>query len=119
MVELQSRQANPPAAPRDFRRESRTGCHCNDCKVLSQFLDDPNANTLRMPLPERRRMHLHQLIDRKQLDTTHVTERTGRPYTLVCTKTTASYEAALKIYRQSLNHLASMQQMLDWHEALK
>ena len=40
---------------------------------------------------------------------THVTERKGRPYTLVCTKTRATYERALRRYRDDL---ADMRRLL-------
>jgi predicted 2-oxoglutarate/Fe(II)-dependent dioxygenase YbiX len=90
--ELETRVAHPPQEPLDWRRKSATGCRCSDCKELSRFLEDPNTKTLRLPLAEQRRQHLHRVIDEKKLDTTHVTERRGRPYTLVCTKTIASYE---------------------------
>jgi hypothetical protein len=45
---------------------------------------------------KERRQHLHQIIDRHGCDLTHITDRRGSPQTLVCTKTTASYEAAYK-----------------------
>ena len=36
------------------------------------------------------------------------TERKGRPYTLVCKKNTASYQANLATYHQDLEHLAAL-----------
>jgi hypothetical protein len=36
------------------------------------------------------------------------TEARGRPYTLVCTKNTASYQAALKEYHQDQERLAAV-----------
>jgi len=116
--ELESRAAHPPREPVDWRRASATGCHCADCKELSRFLQDPNTNTLRLPLAENRRQHLHQIINGKKLDTTHVTERRGRPYTLVCTKTKASYERALKAHHVDLAHLAKLRKLMDWHSGL-
>jgi hypothetical protein len=116
---LGSRKAHPPQPPADWRRESATGCDCADCKELSRFLNDANTETLRLPLAERRRQHLHQIIDGKNLDTTHVTERSGRPYTLVCTKTKASYERAWKAHEVDLDHLAKIRKLLDWHNELK
>src|SRR5581483_5184534 len=113
--ELEFRKAHPPQEPVDWRRESATGCNCADCTELSRFLKDPHTPTLRLPLAEARRRHLHQVIDRKKLDTTHVTERRGRPYTLVCTKTKASYERALHAYQVDLDHLAKIRKMLAWH----
>jgi hypothetical protein len=45
------------------------------------------------------RQHLHQQIDRHRIDCAHVTERRGRPYTLVCTKNQASFDRELKQYK--------------------
>ena len=117
--ELQSRKAHPPREPADWRRASGTGCNCPDCKALDLFLRDPSTKTLRLPLAESRRRHLHQVIDDKKLDTTHVTERRGRPYTLVCTKTKASYERALAAHRVDLDHLAKIGKLNAWNEGLK
>jgi hypothetical protein len=54
---------------------------------------------------KERRQHLHQIIDGNHCDLTHVTTRTGSPHTLVCTKTTASYEKACKIYARDQENL--------------
>ncbi len=116
--ELHSRGSHPPQEPADWRRESATGCDCADCKELSRFLKDPQAQTLRLPLAENRRKHLHQIINGKKLDTTHATERRGRPYTLVCTKTKASYERALAAHHVDLDHLTKIRKLLEWHEGL-
>jgi len=110
---LETRVALPPQEPTDWRRESATGCKCAGCQELSRFLDDPNRETLRLPLAKDRRQHLHQVIDSRQLDTTHVTERRGRPYTLVCTKTKASYERALKAHHVDLEHLAKIRGLIE------
>ncbi len=116
--ELESRASHPPQEPADWRRESAIGCNCADCKELGRFLKDPNAQTGRFPLAESRRQHLHHIIDQKKLDTTHATERKGRPYTLVCTKTQASYERALQAHRVDLDHQAKIRQLAAWHEEL-
>lgn len=110
---LESRAAQPPREPTDWRREPATGCKCADCQELSRFLDDPNRETLRLPLAQHRRQHLHQVIDSRQLDTTHVTERRGRPYTLVCTKTKASYGRALKAHHVDLDHLLKIRNLIE------
>ena len=111
---LQARAANPPQAPTDWQRPAFISCKCKDCAELSLFLADKNRPELRLPLVTDRRQHLHQIIDRNQLDTTHVTERRGRPYTLVCRKTQGSYERALKAHRVDLVHLAQIERLLDW-----
>jgi hypothetical protein len=105
---LETRAADPPREPADWRRDSATGCKCADCRELSRFLQDPDRETLRLPLAQDRRQHLHQVIDGRQLDTTHVTERRGRPYTLVCTKTKASYQRALQAHHADLDHLVKV-----------
>ncbi len=104
--------ASPPRYPTDWRRRSNTSCNCRDCKTLSQFLDDPDTKTLRLPLVEDRRRHLHQMIDSKRFDVTHVTERRGRPYTLVMTKTIASFLEELKEYETRLNEMESICEIL-------
>jgi hypothetical protein len=113
--ELENRVAHPPQEPTDWRRESATGCKCADCQALSRFLNDANAQMARFPLAKDRRQHLHHVIDRNRLDTTHVTERRGRPYTLVCTKTQASYDRALQAHHVDLDHLAAMRDLATWH----
>ncbi len=117
--QLEARASDTPKEPSDWQRKGDTGCSCEDCKVLSQFLQNPNESVIRMPLAEQRRKHLHRVIDRKKLDTTHITSRYGRPFTLVCTKTKASYERAMKSHRSDLNHLARFQLVLDWHNGLR
>jgi hypothetical protein len=42
---------------------------------------------LEWPLRTDGRAHVHSRIDSAELPVTHVTRRTGRPYTLVLTKT--------------------------------
>lgn len=115
---LDARAAKPPQAPTDWRRKSSTGCKCGDCEELRRFLEDPDRQTAKFPLAKQRRQHLHQVIGRNLLDTTHVTLRTGSPQTLVCTKTKASYERDAKIHQVDLDHLKKIQHLLEWHEEL-
>ena len=49
------------------------------------------------------RAHLHQIIDRQQLDIEHVPERRGRPFTLVRTKTRASHKRRLAEYAKDVS----------------
>jgi hypothetical protein len=117
--ELEHRATNPPLEPSDWRRDSLIPCTCADCKQLSRFLHDAHEKILRLPLAEQRRRHLHQIIDGNKLDLTHVTERRGRPYTLVCTKTTGTYKRKLKAHQVDLKHLDIVQGLVDWHSGLK
>jgi hypothetical protein len=106
--ELENRTAEAPQKPADYRRPHKLPCKCQDCRALSAFLADPDQPQARFPLAKERRRHLHDMISRTGCDCTHVTERLGRPYTLVCTKTTASYEAACKIYARDLQNLTRL-----------
>ena len=104
--ELESRTAQAPQKPTDYRRAAKLSCDCNDCNALSRFLADSHQSQARFPLAKARRRHLHQIIDANRCDLTHVTERLGRPFTLVCTKTIASYEDACKIHARDLENLS-------------
>ncbi len=110
---LQSIVGNPPAAPKDFRRNANIDCKCSDCAKITTFLIDRVASVLELPLPEKRRRHLHQQIDGKRLDLTHQTRRRGSPYVLVCTKNTASFERAVVVHKEDLKRLAFVELILQ------
>jgi len=104
--ELEERTAQAPQKPTDYRRADKLSCNCDECSALSAFLANPDRKQGRFLLAKKRRQHLHQIIDGNLCDLTHVTERRGSPFTLVCTKTTASYEADCKIHERDLQNLS-------------
>ena len=113
--ELRTRTAQAPQAPIDFRRDAELSCKCADCRVLGRFLADPDERECRLPLREDRRQHLRQTIQRDRCDVTCVTERKGRPFKLVCTKTTASYDRACKTFerdQENLSRIAGIEKRL-------
>ncbi|MEX2185183.1 MAG: 2OG-Fe(II) oxygenase, partial [Pirellulales bacterium] len=110
-LELELRTHSAPRPPEDFRRDAELPCKCGDCRELSRFLADPAAAERRFPMPKDRRQHLHQIIDAKHIDLTHATTRTGRPYTLVCTKTTASFERACEIFARDTENLTHLREV--------
>jgi hypothetical protein len=57
---------------------------------------------------EDRRRHLEHQVRGHECDLDLRTERRGSPYTLVCTKNTASYQARLKQYHEDQAHLATV-----------
>jgi hypothetical protein len=59
-------------------------------------------------MSQDRRSHIEQIVRTDKCDVVHTTERIGSPHTLVCTKTTASFEARLKKYHENLKHLATL-----------
>ena len=103
---LAQRTLQAPQEPTDYRRTSKLSCNCRDCAALAAFLADPNQKQARFPLAKQRRQHMHRVIEAARCDCTHNTERIGRPFTLVCTKTTASYQAACAIYSRDEERLA-------------
>jgi hypothetical protein len=82
---------------------------------LAGFLNKANESVHRFSVRKDRRQHLHQIIERHKCDLTHVTERRGSPYTLICTKTTASYDAACRIHerdKQNLKRLKTLEEKI-------
>jgi hypothetical protein len=71
-------------------------------------LKDPAENVHRFRVRQDRRQHLEHQIKGHGCDLDCVTDRTGSPQTLVCTKNTASFEERLKKYREDLSHLAAL-----------
>lgn len=69
------------------------GCTCELCDTLKDFLADRARRVLEWPLRTDGRAHVHSRIDSAELPVTHVTRRTGRPYTLVLTKTDRLFTA--------------------------
>lgn len=87
---LEARIAVDIRPPDHWRQDVKVSPCCADCQALYAFmLIDERVG--RFPLAKARRQHLHNIIDHGRYDLTHVTERRGRPYTLVCTKTRDSY----------------------------
>ena len=99
---LLARSTEPPGEPRDWAIAADIACTCEHCRKLRAFCRDPDANVARFPLRQDLRAHLHQIIDQNGLDIDHVTERRGRPYTLVCTKNRASHKRRLAEYAKDV-----------------
>ncbi|MCY4531307.1 MAG: 2OG-Fe(II) oxygenase [Gammaproteobacteria bacterium] len=100
---LLTRSELPPEQPLDWRITADINCHCEYCTKLRAFCKDPSTQIARFPLRKDLRAHLHKIIDYNQLDLTHETERRGRPYTLVCTKTRATYRRRLAEYTEDVS----------------
>lgn len=106
--QLEALTAKAPQPPADFRRSAGLSCKCAECRELSQFLKDPNAREHRFSARQERRDHLENIIRHDRCDVDCRTEARGRPYTLVCAKNTASYQAKLKEYHQNQERLAAI-----------
>jgi hypothetical protein len=113
LAQLRAATSQPVHAPTDWRRDAELGCGCQDCRALARFLADPAERVARFAVNKERRRHLHDQIDRHRCDCTHVTERIGRPHTLVFTKTRASYERRERQYQQDRKLLEEIELLPD------
>lgn len=93
---LESVTASRPEPPTDWARPAKVDCTCRYCAQLKRFLADPTKEVERIAAREDERSHVVAMIDRHQCDVEHALERKGRPYSLVLTKTTGSFERAAK-----------------------
>jgi hypothetical protein len=109
---LLARSEQPPESPKDWRQDVKIVCRCDDCRELQAFALDPATQTRRFRVRKERRQHLHQQIDRHRLDMTHVTDRTGSPQTLVCSKTRATYERQCRQYNKDLASMAALRPLI-------
>ena len=106
LAHLRARAAEPLAPPADLRRDSTLPCRCPRCTELARFLDDPERRTWVLKAAEADRSHVEGTIRTAGCDLDTATDRRGRPYSLVCTKTQASYERRASQRRQDLADLA-------------
>ena len=109
---LLARGEHPPEAPNDWRQDVKIPCRCQDCRALTKFAHDPKAQVGRFSVRKDRRQHLHQMIERKGLDMTHVTERKGSPHTLVCTKSRSAYQRECRQYNADILSFGELTQTL-------
>ena len=71
-----------------------------------RFLDDPERQTWVLKAVQADRDHVEDSIRRAESDLDTMTDRRGRPYSLICTKNQASYERRAKQRKQDLRDLA-------------
>jgi hypothetical protein len=105
---LQSATAERPKPPTDWARAADLDCNCAVCAKLKTFLADPASEVTRIAAREDLRRHLIDMIRRRQCDVDHREERKGSPYSLVLTKTTGSFDRALKRYEEDRRLLAKL-----------
>jgi hypothetical protein len=87
---LQTRMALPLAPFADAGRDSSViKCGCEHCSRVKVFLEDPVAREWRIKVATGIREHI--TTAGSGADLVFFTEKRGTPYTLVCTKSEASY----------------------------
>ncbi|RFC51988.1 MAG: 2OG-Fe(II) oxygenase superfamily protein [Verrucomicrobia bacterium] len=75
---------------------------------LRTFMADPNAATHDFLCPQAERDRIEDWVRRFHLDLDTVTIRTGRPYTLRCTKTSMSHQHSLQQRAEDLTLLSKL-----------
>jgi hypothetical protein len=84
---LRTRIAQPLEPPKDWRRASELACSCLNCAELGRFLLDPERRMWAPKAAETKRGHVEGTVRQARCDLDLTTDRRGRPYTLVCTRT--------------------------------
>ncbi|MBI3891898.1 MAG: hypothetical protein HY303_10260, partial [Candidatus Wallbacteria bacterium] len=106
--ELRRRLSVPARKPEDWSIDWPRHCRCELCGTLARFLASPTQRVHEWPLATEGRRHVHGAIDSRELPVTHVTRRSGRPYTLILTKTQelfAREATARKLWEKALRSL--------------
>jgi hypothetical protein len=105
---LESATARRPVPPTDWARPADVACDCQCCGRLKAFLADPANEVGRIPAREDLRLHLIHIINKHQCDVKYALERKGSPYSLVLTKTTGSFDRALKRFEADCRLLSAL-----------
>ncbi len=95
-----------PARAEDDWSIDWTGCGCELCGTLGDFLHSRSQRGFEWPLAAEKRRHVHSRIDSADLPVRHQTRRQGRPYTLVLTKTKALFTRPEEERQQAVADLA-------------
>jgi hypothetical protein len=105
---LLQRSEAPPQPPSDWSLAVDLSCSCPDCGELQSFACGRAERVHRFLVKKERRRHLHNTIDRYQLDMTHVTERVGSPQTLVCTKDRRTFDRRMNQYQDEISAMRTL-----------
>jgi hypothetical protein len=110
---LLARSEAPPEPPKDWRQDVQLKCRCEDCRELEVFARDGSSQVHRFRVREDRRVHLKHVIESSRLDMSNVTEQTGSPHTLVCTKNRRSHLERLKQYQEDIASMTALASLAD------
>lgn len=89
----------PPNPPTNWAQEVKIGCSCDDCNNLKIFAKDPNIQMYQFQMSQQRRDHIANQLRQNGLDMSMTTDKSRRPYTLICTKTRQRYQEKCNEYR--------------------
>jgi hypothetical protein len=106
--QLERATAKKPTPPTDWARPANVDCKCQFCLQLNAFLSNPTNEVGRIAASEHNRGHLIDEIAQHQCDAKHTLERKGIPYSLVLTKTTGSFDRAVKRFEEDRRLLSEL-----------
>lgn len=98
-----------PQLPKDQTRSANLTCRCEYCDQLRDFLRDSKQSQLEIKAAEHHRNHMQDTIHSQSLDLASQKIRLGNRYILRLSKTTASYQRALKRYLDDMELLAKLE----------
>lgn len=102
---LLARSETRPSEPVDWAQPVTLKCRCVDCRELQKFARNPEQQVHRFQVRQDRRQHLQHTIKTARMDMDCQTDLRGRPQTLVCTKTWASFQRRCQEYASDIGHL--------------
>lgn len=111
---LLARSEFPPEAPRDWRQNVQLSCKCADCAELQKFALDPVQKVYRFRARQDKRQHVESQIS-GCMDVECVTDRSGSPQTLVCTKTRATYQRQCDQHKSDMGSLQILAKLAQGH----
>lgn len=82
----------------DWAINKKSQCSCGNCMLLTIFLNTSDEQQKTWPLVEHERAHIESEIANLFIPISTKIEKTGRPYKLILTKTSALYNEAEKRY---------------------
>ncbi len=92
MQDFTTRLSAPVRPNDDWSIATSIRCSCKLCATLAQYLRAQDKVRFEWPLAKSGRSHIHGIVDSHDLPVTHITRRTGRPFTLILEKTAAVFE---------------------------
>jgi hypothetical protein len=90
--DLTTRLNAPVRSNDDWSIATSVRCSCKLCTTLFRYLHAHDKVQFEWPLAKRERAHIHGIVESYNLPVTHMTRRTGRPFTLMLEKTAAVFE---------------------------
>ena len=90
----------------DWSIMTSVSCSCTLCATFGRYLHAREEVRFEWPLAKTARAHIHGIVGSHDLPVTHITRRTGRPFTLILEKTRAVFErdAAERRFWQNSMH---------------